>query len=194
MKKTISIFLLLCFLTSGSLAESSVLTPSAEPSALNPRVLPPKAEPYILAPGDVLEVVILNRKDLNTKQEIGPYGKIALPFMGRVTVEGMSFSDFEIFAKAQLSKYIDKPDVVIYLTPRSIHVVQHFLKTDTIVYKEAKTIDEAKAYAGEGYTKEIHYGDTIYVDIGTQPSWWDNNWVAVIATLAVIVGIAVNLR
>jgi polysaccharide export outer membrane protein len=176
MKKLITIFVLtvyssLCFLTSASLAL-----------------------PYILTPGDILEVQILNRKDLNTKQEIGPNGKISLPFMDRVSVAGMSLSEFEIYAKTELAKYIDKPDVIVYLTPRSIHVVQHFLKTDTIVNKTATTIDEARSYVGEGYTKEIHYGDVIYVDVGTEPTWWDNNWVAVIAALAVVVGIGVNLR
>jgi hypothetical protein len=199
MKKLITIFVLtvytsLCFLNSASLAVPSVLAPSAEPSALTPRVLPPQAEPYILAPGDILEIQILNRKDLNTKQEVGPAGKIDLPLVGRVTVEGMTLTNCEIFVKAQLSKYLDHPDVIIYLTPRPIHVIQHFLKTDTIVNKTATTIDEAKAYVGEGYAKEIHYGDTIYVDVGTEPTWWDNNWVAVIAALAVIVGIGVNLR
>jgi hypothetical protein len=114
--------------------------------------------------------------------------------MGRVTVEGMSLSDFELYAKAELGKHIDKPDVVVFLTPRSIYVVQHYLKTDTWVYKQAKTIDEAKAYAGEAYTKEINYGDVINVEIGTEPTWWDNNWVAVIAAVAVVVGMAVNAR
>lgn len=150
---------------------------------------------YILAPGDVLEIQILNKPKLNTKQEIGPNGKISLPLIEeRVYIAGMSLSSFEVFVKETLGKHILKPDIVVYLTPRTIHVVQHFLKTDTIVYKDAATIDEAKAYVGEGYTKEIHYGDTIFVDVGTTPSWWDNNWVAVIAALAVIVSIAVNLR
>ena len=176
MKKIISILLLtiytsLCFLTSGSIAK-----------------------PYILAPGDILEVQILNKPELNTKQEIGPNGKVSLPFMDRVTVEGMSLTEFELFAKAELGKYINKPDVVVYLTPRSIYVVQHYLKTDTWEYKQAKSIDEAKAYAGEGYTKEIHYGDVINVDVGAEPTWWDNNWVAVITAVAVVVGMAVNAR
>jgi len=47
------------------------------------------AEPYILSPGDVLEVQILNKPELNTKQEVGPNGKVALPYLDRVTVEEM---------------------------------------------------------------------------------------------------------
>jgi len=176
MKKSISIFLLLCFLTSGSLAV-------------------PLAKSYILAPGDIVEIQVLNKPELNTKQEIGPNGKISLPLTEeRVHIAGMSLSSFEVFVKEQLGKVTRDPNVVVYLTPRKIYVVQHFLKTDIIVNKEATTIDEARSYVGENYTKEIHYGDVIYVDIGTTPSWWDNNWVAVIATLAVLVSIGVNLR
>jgi protein involved in polysaccharide export with SLBB domain len=176
MKKNISIFLLtiyvsLCFLASASLAS-----------------------PYVLESGDILEVKIFHHGDLDTRQEIGPNGKVALPYLGRVTVSGMSLSSFEVYAAAELGKYIKDVNIAVYLTPRPIFVVQHYLKTDTYMYHECKTIDEAKAYAGEDYTKEIHYGDTIRVDIGNTPTWWDNNWVAIISATAVLVGMAIALR
>ncbi|MCX5726350.1 MAG: polysaccharide biosynthesis/export family protein [Candidatus Saganbacteria bacterium] len=218
MKKTISIFLLttytsLCFLTSVSFAKSSTLSePStlsksatSEPSTLSvpstsesytsssSNVSEP-LEAYTLSPGDYLEVQILNHQELNTKQEIGPNGKIALPFLGRVTVAGMTLSKMELYVQTALGKYIDKPNVVVYLTPRPIYVVQHYLKTDAWVFRKATTIDEARAYAGEAYKNPIHYGDVINVNVGTTPSWWDNNWVAIITATAVITGIAVSLR
>jgi len=178
MKKTISIFLItiytsLCFLPSGSHAVAQ----------------------YRLAAGDTLEILVLNKPELNTKQVISPNGKISLPLVPeRVYVATMTPNEAQEFIKAEIGKYLHNPDIVVNLTPRHIYVIQHFLKTDTIVNKDAATIDEARSYVGKNYTKEIHYGDVIYVDVGTTPTWWDNNWVAVIAALAVIVSIGVNLR
>ena len=176
--KIISILLLtiytsLCFLPSGSHAVAQ----------------------YRLAPGDELEILILNKPELNTKQVISPNGKISLPLVPeRVYIATKTPNEAQEFIKAELAKYLHNPEIVVNLNPRNIFIVQHFLKTDTIVYKQATTIEEAKAYAGEDYTKEIHYGDVINVDVGKEPTWWDNNWVAVIATIAVIVSIGVNLR
>ena len=178
MKKIILIFLItiftsLCLLPSGSHAVAQ----------------------YRLASGDELEILILNKPELNTKQVISPNGKISLPLVpDRVYVATMTPNEAQEFIKAELAKVIHNPDIVVNLKPRSIYVVQHFLKTDTIVYNKAATIDEAKAYAGEGYTKEIHYGDVINVNVGTTPTWWDNNWVAVIATIAVVVGVVINIK
>jgi protein involved in polysaccharide export with SLBB domain len=150
---------------------------------------------YRLAPGDELDIMILDKPELNTKQVIGPNGKISLPLVpDRITVANLTLNEAQESIKAELGKHLHNPNIVVNLIPRSIYVVQHFLKTDTVVYKQATTIEEAKAYAGPHYTKEIHYGDVINVDIGEVPSWWDNNWVAIIATTAVVVGIVINIK
>jgi hypothetical protein len=145
---------------------------------------------YTLAPNDTLEIKILNKKDLDTKQTIAPDGTISLPFLDRITASGKTLSEFEAYLKSELGKYIEKPQIIVYLTPRSIYVVQHDLKKNTWEVKEAKSIPEAKAYAGEDYTKEIKYGDVVTVDVGKQPDWWEDNWYKVITATAVIAGIA----
>lgn len=150
---------------------------------------------YKLAPGDELEILILNKPELNTKQVIGPNGQISLPLVdNRFAVAGMTLNDAQGLIKDVLAKKIKNPDIVVNLKPRNIFITQHFLKTDTMVYKEATTIEEARSYVGADYKKEIHFGDVIYVKIGEEPSWWDNNWVAIIAAVAVVVGIGVNIK
>jgi hypothetical protein len=144
---------------------------------------------YTLAPNDQLEIKIIGQKDMDTKQTIAPDGTISLPFLGRVTASGKTLPEFETYIKTELAKYIEKAQIIVYLTPRSIYVVQHNLKTNLSDVKEAKTIAEAKAFAGEGYTKDIKYGDVITVDVGNQPDWWETNWYKVITATAVIVGI-----
>ena len=149
---------------------------------------------YTLAPNDQLEIKVINKKDLDTKQTIAPDGTISLPFLDRITASGKTLNEFEAYLKAELGKYIEKPQIIVYLTPRSIYVVQHDLKKNTWEVKEAKSIPEAKAYAGEDYTKEIRYGDVITVDVGKQPDWWEDNWYKVITATAVIAGIAATLN
>ena len=152
------------------------------------------AQEYILASNDLLEVKILNQKDMDTKQTIAPDGTIALPFLGRVQAQGKTLNEFQTYLTTEFAKYVDKPQLVVYLTPRSIYVVQHDLKKNTWDVKEAKSIPEAKAFAGEDYTKEIKYGDVITVDVGLQPDWWENNWYKVLTGLAVAVGIYETLK
>ena len=149
---------------------------------------------YTLATNDLLEVKILNQKDMDTKQTIAPDGTIALPFLGRVQAQGKTLNEFQTYLTTEFAKYVDKPQLVVYLTPRSIYVIQHNLKTNLSEVKEAKSITEAKAYAGEDYTKEIKYGDVITVDVGDQPDWWENNWYKVLSGTAVAVGIYATLN
>ena len=149
---------------------------------------------YTLATNDLLEVKILNQKDMDTKQTITPDGTIALPFLGRVQAQGKTLNEFQTYLTTEFAKYVDKPQLVVYLTPRSIFVIQHDLKKNTWDVKEAKSIPEAKAFAGEDYTKEIRYGDVITVDVGKQPDWWEDNWYKVLTGAAVTVGIYETLK
>lgn len=164
-------------------------------SLLSPVLCAPAfAFEYTLAPNDTLEIKIINKKDMDTKQTIAPDGTISLPFLDRIAVSGKILSEFEAYLKSELGKYIEKPQIIVYLTPRSIYVVQHDLKKNTWEVKEAKSIPEAKAFAGEDYTKEIKYGDVINVDVGNQPDWWEDNWYKVLTGTAVAVGIYATLN
>lgn len=149
---------------------------------------------YTLAPNDFLEVKILNQKDMDTKQIITPDGTIALPFLGRVQAQGKTLNEFQTYLTTELAKYVDKPQLVVYLTPRSIYIIQHNLKTNLSEVKEAKSIAEAKAFAGDDYSKEIKYGDVITVDVGNKPDWWEDNWYRVLSGTAVVVGIYATLH
>jgi polysaccharide export outer membrane protein len=149
---------------------------------------------YTLAPNDQLEIKIISQKDMDTKQTIAPDGTIALPFLGRIQAQGKTLNEFQAYLTTEFAKYVDKPQLVVYLTPRSIYVIQHNLKTNLSEVKEAKSITEAKAFAGEDYTKEIKYGDVITVDVGLQPDWWENNWYKVLTGTAVVVGIVTTLN
>jgi polysaccharide export outer membrane protein len=152
------------------------------------------ASEYPLATNDLLEVKILNQKDMDTKQTIAPDGTISLPFLGRVQAQGKTLNEFQTYLTTELTKYVDKPQLVVYLTPRSIYVIQHNVEKNTWDVKEAKSIEEAHAFAGKEYDKEIHYGDVIEVTVGEGPNWWADNWYRIITGTAVVVGIYATLN
>jgi hypothetical protein len=152
------------------------------------------AAEYMLAPNDQLEIKIISQKDLDTKQTIAPDGTISLPLLGRITAQGQTLNSFDKYLTAEFSKYVDKPQVVVYLTPRPIYVIQHDVKKNAWDVKEAKSIDEAKALAGRNYTGEIKHGDIVSVEVSEKPDFWEQNWYKIITGTAVLVGIYATLH
>ena len=179
MKKLISIILLIAY---GSLCLPAVALAEAGLGV------------YTLAPNDILEIKILKKKDLDTKQTIAPDGTISMPFLGRVNARGKTLNEFEAYLKSELSRYIEKPQLIVYLTPRSIYIIQHDLKKNTWNVKEAKSIEEARAYAGKDYKGDIKFGDVIVVKVSSEPNWWEDNWYKIITGAAVLVGIYATLN
>ena len=152
------------------------------------------ASDYMLAPGDQLEVRIIGQKDLDTKQDIAPDGTISLPLLGRISAQNKTLTAFDSYLSSEFAKYIKNPQVVVYLTPRPIYIVQHNLRNNTWDVKSAKSIDEAKAFAGPGILSNIEYGKVYTVAIGKAPDWWEDNWYKVLTATAVGVGIYHSLR
>jgi len=181
MKKSICLLLLICFLI-------PILS------------FPALAGDYMLAPNDQLEVKIIGQKDLDTKQAVAPDGTISLPLLGSVTAQGQTLSNFKKYLSAEFARYIKNPQVVVFLTPRPIYVIQHDVKKNTWDVKEAKSIDEARAYlviptSDVGLrTLDIKHGDIVSVEVGQKPDFWEDNWYKVLTATAVAVGIYATLH
>lgn len=149
---------------------------------------------YLLAPNDTLDIKIIGKKDLNTKQTIAPDGTISLPFLGRVEAQGQTLKEFNRYLKSAFSKYIANAQVVVSLTPRPIYIIQHDVKKNIWDVKEAKSIDEAKALAGNNHTTPIQHGDIVSVDVSRRPDFFEANWYKIITAGAVLVGIYATLN
>ncbi|MFA6548442.1 MAG: polysaccharide biosynthesis/export family protein [Candidatus Margulisiibacteriota bacterium] len=178
MKKPISVFLIIIFLHSFVIGNWSLAI----------------AGEYFLAPNDILEVRIVGQKDLDTKQAIAPDGTISLPLLGRITAQGQTLNNFNKSLAAEFAQYIKNPQVVVYLTPRPIYVIQHDVRKNTWDVKEAKSVNEAKALAGRSYTGEIKQGDIISVEVSDKPDFWEQNWYKIITGAAILVGIYATLH
>jgi len=159
--------------------------------------IPIFAAEYVLAPGDTLEVKILGKKDLDTKQTIAPDGTISLPFLGRVEAQGQTLKEFNNNLKSAFSRYIANAQVVVFLTPRPIYVIQHDIKKNVWDVKKAESVDEARAYLGppdKGDYRGLKHGDIVAVSVSQKPDWWEDNWYKVLTGVAVAVGVYATLH
>ncbi|MFA4905180.1 MAG: polysaccharide biosynthesis/export family protein [Candidatus Margulisiibacteriota bacterium] len=173
MKKIISTALILSFFISGlSFAEAE----------------------YKLGSYDTIEMEIVNHPELKTKQTITPDGQASLPILGVVEVEGQTLKSFQKYLSDSYSDYIDNPQLVINLTPKPIYVVQYDLKKDIWEVKAAKSVDEARAYAGLDPTLSFEHGNVYRVTMSQKPDFWEDNWYKVLTGAAVAVGMYATLH
>jgi protein involved in polysaccharide export with SLBB domain len=171
---------------------------------------------YRLSPNDTLEIHVIGRDELTTKQTITPDGTISVPILGRIVVSGKTLFELDSLLESGFAKMVKAPSVVTYLTPwslsavadgvpKGIFVVIQDLKKETWSVKEAKTVSEALAWtAGQDFWVNgvkvsrsatltapplIQPGDTVLVKMGEKPSFWEANWYKVLTSLAVVSGI-----
>ncbi|MGQ9462338.1 MAG: polysaccharide biosynthesis/export family protein [Candidatus Fervidibacter sp.] len=79
-------------------------------------------EPYRLAPGDVVNIVVLNDQSLSGEQVIGPDGFIRLPLVGAIQAAGLTLDELTERIRKALSKFIRKPQVSVNLKQFPISV------------------------------------------------------------------------
>ncbi|MFC1571199.1 polysaccharide biosynthesis/export family protein [Candidatus Margulisiibacteriota bacterium] len=152
------------------------------------------AESYTLAPGDTLEVKIIGQSKFDTKQTIAPDGKVNLPILGRITIQGYTMDKLTEYLNEEFSLYLTKPQVIIYLIPRPIYIIQHDIKKNTWEVKEAKSVEEARALAGKDYKGEIKHGDIITVEVSKKADFIEANWYRIITATAVLAGVYATLN
>jgi protein involved in polysaccharide export with SLBB domain len=167
---------------------------------------------YRLSPNDTLEIHVIGRDELTTKQTITPDGTISVPILGRIVVSGKTLFELDSLLESGFSKMVKAPSVVTYLIQENesvnavpIYLVIQDLKKETWSVKEAKTVSEALAWtAGQDFWVNgvkvsrsatlqapplIQPGDTVLVKMGEKPSFWEANWYKVLTSLAVVSGI-----
>lgn len=152
-----------------------------------------KAE-YRIGPYDTLDIQVLNHSELAAKATITPDGQISLPLLGFVQVQGKTLRGLNDYLTEQYSAYIKDTNLVINLTPKPIYVVQYDRKKLEWDVKTAKSVDEAKAFAGPTQIATIEHGGVYKVDSGKTPDWWEDNWYKVLTATAVVVGVISTTR
>jgi polysaccharide export outer membrane protein len=92
---------------------------------------------YLLGAGDLLQVVVFESAELNTKARVSSRGHITLPLLGQVDIKGLSAREAEIMIETMYKeRYLKNPHV-------SVFVEEHFSQRITLMgqFKNPGTYD-----------------------------------------------------
>ena len=71
---------------------------------------------YRVGPKDLLEITVINFQELNRQYRVSEEGKISLPYLGELQVEGMTKSDLEKkLAQLLAEKWLENPQVSVVI-------------------------------------------------------------------------------
>ncbi len=112
---------------------------------------------YRIGPQDVLEISVFGVNDLNRKVRVSEDGKISLPLLGEIIVEGMTKSELEKKLTQLLEeKYIQNPQVTVFILEyesKKVSVIGAVMKTGTYQLLGRQTLLQIISEAG-GFTPE----------------------------------------
>ncbi len=114
-------------------------------------------EAYTLRPGDVLEFWVAQDEQLNRSVTIGPDGRLSLPLVGHLTVEGKTVDEVEADVIDRLRPYYtDSLDIAVMLQPHPSHLPSVFVAGEVeepgvFPYRPGMTVLHAITLAGGPY-------------------------------------------
>jgi protein involved in polysaccharide export with SLBB domain len=111
-------------------------------------------EQYRLGAGDVINIAVFDEPNLSLKTKLPQLGVINYPFLGDITVVGLTASQLEsTIYRGLLGDYLIKPSVsVTILEYRPFFIDGEVKRSGGYPYQPSLTIDKAAALAG-GYTQ-----------------------------------------
>jgi len=85
---------------------------------------PANSMDYRLGAGDVLHVSVWKNDDLSRTVTIRPDGKISLPLIGELTVEGLTPTEVQGLLVNQLAEYVDSPARNVFVIVEEVNSYQ----------------------------------------------------------------------
>lgn len=111
---------------------------------------------FTLGPSDVLDVHVWRNNELSRKVQVDPYGKISYPFIGEISVAGMSVQQFKEVLRQGLSKYYVDPVIEVNVSAmqsQKISVLGEVSKPGVFALSKPIDVLEAIALSG-GFTHD----------------------------------------
>ncbi|WP_460451731.1 polysaccharide biosynthesis/export family protein [Alsobacter sp. SYSU BS001988] len=127
---------------------------------------------YRLDSGDVIDLAIMGRSDLNRKATVNPDGNITLPLFGEIHVAGLSLSELRaritgLFAPSQS---VRPSDIILDLVEtRPIYVAGEVVKPGAYPYRSGFTVIHAVALGG-GVPRLLDQAANPATDLGSRIS------------------------
>lgn len=124
-----------------------------------------REETYTLGAPDIIDVSVLPQSELDRSVTIRPDGKISLPLIGDVFVEGHTPMDVADKLTEKFSKYVKNPAVSVIVTgfnSKRIYVIGEVVTEGLYPYTGETTVFEAVEEAGS-FTRRADLGRVILV-------------------------------
>ena len=124
-----------------------------------------RQEAYLLQAPDEIQVSVLPQAELNTKLAIRPDGKISLPLIGDVFVQGMTPMEASQKIAEEFSKYVKNPSVSVIVTgfnSKKVYVIGEVFRQGAYPYTGDKTVFGAVQEAGS-FTRRASLGRVLLV-------------------------------
>ena len=119
---------------------------------------------YLIADGDVVSVRVFNQDPNSTRAKVRSDGKIAVPFIGDIQMQGRAPNAVAKEVEGLLQKYINAPNVTVVVEefqPLSISVIGEVSHPGTFALERNSGVLQAIAAAG-GLT-DYASRDSVYV-------------------------------
>jgi polysaccharide biosynthesis/export protein VpsN len=112
---------------------------------------------YRLGPGDDIEILVYGEEDMTVRTRLGDSGVISYPFLGNITLKGLTISEAEqLLVKGLKGSYLVNPAVSVnILEYRPFFVNGEVNKPGAIPYQPGVTLRKAIAMAG-GFTERAN--------------------------------------
>jgi len=124
----------------------------------------PAANDYVIAPGDLVNVRVLNQDTMSTRTRVRNDGKIALPLVGELDLHGKAPAEASRELAARLKEFVVSPVVTVTVEetrPTSVSVLGEVTRPGVYTLEGSAGVLQALAAAG-GLT-EYAGRDAIYV-------------------------------
>jgi len=124
-----------------------------------------RAETYRLEAPDAIEISVIPQSELDRTVTIRPDGKISLPLIGDVFVEGLTSEELTDKLTEEFSKYAKNPSVAVIVTgfnSKKIYVIGEVFRQGAYPYTGTTSVFEAVEEAGS-FTRRASLGRVILV-------------------------------
>ena len=124
-----------------------------------------REETYRLEAPDEIEISVIPQSELDRTVTIRPDGKISLPLIGDVFVEGMTSEELTDKLTEEFSKYAKNPSVAVIVTgfnSKKVYVIGEVFRQGAYPYTGTTSVFEAVEEAGS-FTRRASLGRVILV-------------------------------
>lgn len=106
---------------------------------------------YSLRSGDSLEILVLENEYLSKTYKVRPDGRLAMPLIGTIDIEGMDISELTDYITVELRKYIKDPQVIVSvatLGTTRVYVMGEAKAPGAVELEKSRTVMDAIVKAG----------------------------------------------